>query len=342
MTSMPPWPFFGRIQELSSLHQHLHAGRWQTVVLHGPRRGGKTRLLREIAATDPGLSWRIIPLPDGGPGPLLAAIARTMRAYGLTGPPPQGLVEAAECLLAWSTGGVLVVLDGMQHLARPALKPFLVNLRTSVRRMQNTPPRRGGLIFVGVHGTDLDHVIHRGHAPLAIGALDLPVGPLPMPAFQDLCRRIGPVTEDGVRDLHQVLGGLPSRWRIAWNAGAIGCTREESLRRLIHQAGDELRNEALVSFGEALSGRMGEIVHLLAEHPGSTYADIVDRLVPGRARTREQPSSYLQTLEYTYRLIDRQLPDGAPATSRHGRYVVNDPFLAAWSRSIQPEVGLGA
>lgn len=326
MSTESPWPFLGRQRELGLLRQSLRSVRGGVVLIQGPRRAGASRLLQKAASSVRGSRWLSIRVPEGGPGPVLAAWNRGLLRSHTGAQLPGSLPAAVRMLGDWLRAGGHAVLDGVHHLGRPALAPILESLHLELQRPRGRAGR-GVLVLIGVHGADLDAVLAGASHLVDDRALQIVLGDLEAGV---LARHCG--DDERALALQQLIGGLPSRWRIAsrYGACAVGPT---CMLDCLRAARDEFALEAEACFAPMWVGRMGEILHCLAAAGPLSYGALRAALVPADTKSRDEPSSYLRILEHRFRIVERM--SGGTEGSASVVYRISDPFLRTWLSSLE-------
>ena len=341
------WAFYGRQLELGSLLEYMRRKSWFFGAIRGRRRIGKTALIQQALKTlgedeaSTGLTL-LVQLPDSNPTDLAVVFRNAVREAGIESyidglDSIQNLPGVAAAVGSLCAAGAVVVLDEFQICHRGPLRAFPSLLQTQVDRLQDQNPV-GGLIVLGSVQTEMEALLEDRKAPL-FGRVTFRIAldPWDMRTIFDVCEEHGAVDPGRCLTLWTLFGGVPKYWRHFAEEDGLDAIPDwdqwarELCERLYLRSDGLLREEGQSLLGRELRLNALAILRTLAERRRCTHAQLREALPE---QTTLGP--YLKILTQDLRLVEKELPVFAHKFSKGARYVVADPFLAAWLTVIQP------
>jgi uncharacterized protein len=316
-------PFLDRSEEQARLRRLLGRREGALAVLHGRRRCGKSRLLREVL--DPRRSVYFV--GDERESILqraafAAEVARLIPGFARVTYPDWDAVFGR--LWEQAPPGAAVAIDEFPALVTAAREiPGL--LQKQLDRHTARGPR---LLLTGSSQRMMQGLVLDRTAPLYGRATEiLKVGPLAPGWIQKALR---PLAAIGAVEAYSVWGGIPRYWELA----ADFATLDQALADLVLSPLGVLHDEPVglllddtrdVAQAASILSLIGQGCHRLSE--------IAARL--GKPATSlSRPMQRLVDLE----LVRREIPFGALARdSKRTLYRIADPFLAFWFRFVEPQ-----
>lgn len=320
---MTPTPFVGRQRELSWLLERLQGQASQLLVLHGRRRIGKTRLVREAFERlgDDHALYYLATLKNA----TLQRRELQQLLAAKTGDPllarhPFDEWEALLTYLVRQHPRLVLALDEFPYLvtADPAFASVL-------QKVWDEHARTTGVrwIVLGSQVTAMERVLDHD-SPLygrRTGAWHLqPLG------FDDLCAYSGLEGLEALR-YYGFAGGIPFYWEALGFEGYTADIRKAALApgSLLYDEGGFLVREELRQPREYFS-----LLHLLARGPRA-LGDLCGELGIGK----HIAGKYLSVLQGLH-VLERQVPITRVGTRSAGLYAMTDPFLRFWFRFVFP------
>ena len=343
-----PWDFYGRQTELDGLLEKLRRRQWFFASVRGRRRIGKTALVQQaltLLAEDRAVDRPplLIQLPDSTPADLAAVFRNALRDTGVA----DGLGHDAETIrdlpgVAAAVGslcasGTIVALDEFQICHDGPLRALPSLLQAQVDRLQDQD-EAGGLIVLGSVQAEMEALLQDRRAPLfGRTTFQITLHPWDLRTIFEVCD--DHVGSDPSRwlTLCTLFGGVPKYWRHYAETPGLDAVSDwvdwasELCERLFLRSDAILREEGESLMSRELRRTCLAILRTLAERQVCTHAELREALP-------EQTSlgPYLRALTRDLRLVDRELPVFARESSRGARYVLSDPFPAAWLAVLQP------
>ena len=343
---MKPWGFYGRQQELQDLQAIFQRKRWFFVQISGRRRIGKTSLIQralELTGRSPGLYFQI---PDSDSLGVLRAVNDYLATYGLP-QRVQTLAELAHLIGDLVRQGHVVALDEFQYFSRKPLFDFCSLLQAEVDQLAAQASQvQGGLVVLGSLHSEMSALLEDRVAPLFNRTTDkLALDHLDIASLLELLHTHAGTEPERVLFLWNLFEGVPKFYRDAYEREVLQGSRQELLKAMFFNSSSPLQGEANNWFLGELRGRYDSLLHYVAQHPGSTNADIEAALTepglnsePPSSSEQRQLGGFLKVLTQRYGLIVRRLPVFASASARTGRYYIRDNFLRSWLVALQKPV----
>lgn len=314
-------PFLDRLEELSRLKKLLARREGSLGVLHGRRRLGKSRLLRQILPQRRSVYY----VGDDREGALQRASLSTEIARVIDGFDRVTYPDWDALFARWwdQARGLVLALDEFPALAAVATEIPSV--------LQKHMDRNGGrgvtLLLAGSSQRLMQGLVLDRSAPLFGRATEiLKISPLPAGWIQRALR-----LEDAAEaiEAYATWGGVPRYWELALDhadrehavrtlvLAPLGVLYEEPARLLL----DDLRDTAQAASILSLIGQ--------GAHRASEIAGRLEKPITSLSR----PLHRLVELE----LVRRLVPFGtSPRESKRTLYQVSDPFLRYWFRFVAP------
>jgi AAA+ ATPase superfamily predicted ATPase len=337
------WLFYGRAHEVEALRALLGRDRWFFVRVTGRRRIGKTALVRQALRGSGRERVALLQIDDGEPAGVVATARRQLELSGVPEAMlPTDLQTLAGRLADLAADGWVIVLDEFQYFQKKSLYPFNSMLQFEVDRFRlGERQARGGMVLLGSLHTEMMALLEDRRAPL-FGRLSggIELGHLDAPAVLQICARHADRDPRRLLFLWGLFQGVPKYWQDAHELGVLGSGRRDVLRALFFDGTAPLREEGRTWLLEELRGRYDLFLHYVAEHPGSSHADIVAHADQMKGYGDGQPGFYLRALEERFALIERRRPAFTDRNSRFGRYSVSDNFLQAWLSALADPLAL--
>jgi AAA+ ATPase superfamily predicted ATPase len=320
---MPAQRFVGRQKELNWLTQRLEGEAPQLLILHGRRRIGKTRLVKEgFARLASGKAfYYLATLKD-------ATLQRRefQQLFGnfvgdtLLTRHPFNDWEALLSYLVQHHGDRVIAFDELPYLlsADPAFASILQKVWDEQGKEQGAK-----WVLLGSQVSVMEGVLDAG-SPLygrRTGAWHLQ--PL---SFADLCEYSGLRGMDALR-YFGFAGGIPFYWE------TLGFEHfQEDIRQAVLSPGSLLYDEGSFLVREELREprEYFSLLHLLARGPRA-LGDLCGELGIGK----NIGAKYLSVLQGLH-MVERRVPITKTGQKTPGLYVTADPFLRFWFRFVFP------
>lgn len=310
--------FVNRAEELRELDRAARTG--GLLVIHGRRRMGKTRLLREWLQSRKGFYSQAI---EANPEIQLSQIAADLRE--LLGPSvePRSWPELLE-LLKRTPGPWVACLDEFPYLA--ATEP---SMPSRLQRWHDHDIPKGALLILSGSSTSMMHDLFlNASAPLYGRARKvLTLGPMDYAAFCQACRL--PQASLSSFEKYACVGGVPRYWEFV----------EQGMSPL------ELADDLYFGFAPVMEDEPRRVLNDEGVH-GATATSVLEAIGRGAERPSEIAARlgtaqtnlsrvFQQLLETS--ILSRELPFGESVrSSRRALYRIIDPALRFWFRVYSP------
>ncbi|MEK8087488.1 ATP-binding protein [Aquabacterium sp. A3] len=350
------WKFYGRSDELDSMHRLLSRQRWFFCAISGRRRIGKTSLIREALQALPQAAKAVyLQVPDSDERDVVAVFADALKAASPMGLPatlhPDSLRRFSDMAKAIGTlchAGWVVILDEFQYFNRKSLSAFTSLLQAEVDQL--TGSACGGIFVLGSIHTEMTALLEDRSSPLYARVTDrMALDHWDFHTLFQVFDDHGVTEPEDWLSLWGLFEGVPKFYRDCANQGVfvpinpglsapmdnLGMRAAEAL---FFSTSAPLAEEAGTWFMRELRGASVSILRLLAQQQPCAHQQLSDAYQ--QSTGDDKPiANYLNTLIDRYRLVERQQPVFAKASgSRQARYQISDNFLAAWLAAIEPGV----
>ncbi len=339
--------FFGRVQVLRALREHLEVvrstGRGRMVAVRGRRQVGKSTVVERFVQSAQQPYVFVTGVYQAGVGKQLrdATMAITESTHPLpdaallTQTPATTWQEwLARLALAAVRGPVVAVLDEFPWLAAAEVS-LEGELQAQWDRVLEKLPVL--LILVGSDVAMMDRLASYGH-PL-FGR----VSPLVVPALNpaELAAALPDRSPLEVFDAYLVTGGYP---RLVADLARYQFSASDYVRRCLGDLYSPLVATARLSLDAEFAQPQAAYQVLSAigasevANPG--FNDVLGAIADPQQRQRTETaiSRSLHTLTQVKGLVQRELPAWAPENSKQRRYRITDPYLRFWFRYVERNV----
>jgi AAA+ ATPase superfamily predicted ATPase len=347
---MPEWSFYGRNRPLEELRKIISEPRWFFCRVAGRRRIGKTTLLKELAQTETGRSYKLggkllyMQVPDSDGKDVAATFRRQLLEFDnpeiqILAPAVKDFSSMAAAIGMACRSGVIVVLDEFQYFTRAKMRPFNSFLQAAVDELRFNNPRQGGLFVLGSLQSEMNLLLEDKGAPLygrITNRLDLDHWD-----FEDLLEVFSSqnsVDPSQWLTLWTFFEGVPKFYHDAYVQGLfqvpVAQFTEELIKTMFVSSSSPLAEEADTWFLRELRGKTVSVLHYISEHPGCAHGDLMAAL-----NDPTEPNalgSNLLRLVNNYAMVDKLQPIFSDSKSRNARYYIADNFLQAWLAVAKP------
>lgn len=315
-------PFLDRSDEIGRMKSFLSGREGGLAVLHGRRRLGKSRLLREVLPWDRAIYYvaddREAALQRRA---LAEEISRLVPGFAEVGYP--GWDELLSRFWSQAPVGVCLTIDEFPSLVTSA--PELPSLLQ--KRHDADADRRVRLVLTGSSQRLMQGLVLDRAAPLFGRATEiLRVAPLPAGWIREGLSLRNP---EAAMEAFSVWGGVPRYWELAAGQPSISSAVEQVVLSPLGVLHDEPRRLLLDDLTETT-----QAASILALIGGGSH-----RLSEIAARLEKPATSLTRPLARLIELglVRRDVPFGSTVrSSKRTAYRLDDPFLRFWFRFVEP------
>jgi len=324
--------FINRITEMKELEQMytLSKKKLFPVMLYGPRRVGKTRLIREFVANKDAIYLFIN--SDRGQDQTCRYIERVVRNHLKDDYIHFEDLETAMGYLIEKRPAEIIIFDEFQNFTKVAPDVF-GNLQNLIDSNENSPQL---LIFMGSMSSMMVSIFEDPKRPLYQRVKGR--HQLKQMSYPDACSFADELGFKNIKlktDIYLIFGGYPRYYVAMEDYRLQGKTIMDIIDELVLRTNAILKNEVrdvlLMEFGSARA----------------QYYDILEAIAKGHTQRNEisgymglkstSLSPFLKDLIEKYGYVRYELP---MLEGKHGVYTLNNPFFTFWFRYIRPNLDL--